>query len=340
MQKQDQRALIAAVLVLGLLANPSPTCAGGGVWTYTGLAGEYVNAVAVSPLSPATVYAGTRTGVFKTVNGGSEWVTQGLGRSYFVYAVAIDPVTPEKVWVGANGGVFRSASDGAEWARVFITITYSLAIDPVTPTTVYAGTNDGGVWKTVDGGAVWSPAASGLPGSPVRSLAIDPQATAILYAGTDTGIYKSVDGGSVWSPANSGIPPDLTYVYDLIVDPITPTTVYAGLYQFGVYKSTNGGESWSPASNGFPGGVGYAHEIVMEPGNPSILYAGLGDGVFKSSNGGGNWSDMSTGLTTRDVRSLAIDAGGPTLYAGSAGGGVFVRQPAVVLYLPLVRRWR
>jgi hypothetical protein len=329
--------LVAAVLLLGLSANPHPTSRAG-VWTYAGLGGEYVNALAVSQLSPATVYAGTRNGVFKTVNGGSDWVTQGLGRSYFVYAVAIDPVTPQNVWVGANGGVFRSASDGAAWARVFITVTYSLAIDPVTPTTVYAGTNDGGVWKTVDGGAGWSPAASGLPGSPVRSLAINPQATAILYAGTDTGIYKSVDGGSVWSPANSGIPPDLTYVYDLIVDPITPTTVYAGLYQFGVYKSTNGGESWSPANNGFPGSVGYAHEIVMEPGNPSILYAGLGAGVFKSTNGGGNWSDMSTGLTTRDVRSLAIDSTGTTLYAGSAGGGVFAWQPAVVLYLPLLRR--
>jgi hypothetical protein len=49
---------------------------------------------------------------------------------------------------------------------------FALAIDPVTPTTVYAGTSGGGVFKSSDGGAHWSPFNNGLT-TPVTSLAID-----------------------------------------------------------------------------------------------------------------------------------------------------------------------
>jgi photosystem II stability/assembly factor-like uncharacterized protein len=333
MQSKIQKALIVAVLVLGLSANPHLISAGSNVWTYAGLTGEYVNSVAISPLSPTTVYAGTRNGVFKTSNGGSNWVMQNLGDwyGYFIYAVAIDPNVPSNIYIGANGGVFKSANDGTNWSRINNTYAYSLAIDPITSTTIYAGTSSSGVLKSIDGGANWSPAATGLPNSPVRALAINPQATSILYAGTDTGIYKSINGGSNWSLANTGIPPSLTYIYDLVVDPITTTIVYAGLYEFGVYKSTNEGASWSPSNNGFPDPQSYAHEIVIDPINPSILYAGLSNGVFKSTNGGGNWSSISTGLTTQDVRSLAMDSTRTTLYAGSGGGGVFIWQTVPTL---------
>jgi hypothetical protein len=338
MHSRTRKALIAAVLLFGLSVEPLVTSAQGGAWSYTGLGGEYVNAVAIRPLSPATVYAGTRNGLFKTVNGGLDWVTQNLGRSYFVYALAIDPGAPDNVYVGTNGGVFKSDNDGADWGKVDSTLAYSLAIDPMTPTTVYAGTSSSGVRKSINGGADWGPAAAGLPTVPVRTVAINPQATDVLYAGTDLGIYKSIAGGSHWDLANTGIPADLTYVYDMVVDPISTTIVYAGLYQFGVYKSTNEGESWSPANDGFPGYVGYAHEIVIDPINPAIVYAGLGTGVFKSTDRGDSWSSMSTGLTTQDVRSLAMDSTCTTLYAGTGGGGVFVWRAARVVYLPLLQR--
>jgi hypothetical protein len=39
---------------------------------------------------------------------------------------------------------------------------YALAVDPNTPTTLYAGTYGGGMFKSTDGGATWSPVNTGL----------------------------------------------------------------------------------------------------------------------------------------------------------------------------------
>ena len=66
----------------------------------------------------------------------------------------------------------------------------ALALDPTTPTTLYAGTDGGGVFKTTDGGASWSPVNTGLTCgrslSPcnVSALALDPTTPTTLYAGT------------------------------------------------------------------------------------------------------------------------------------------------------------
>jgi hypothetical protein len=41
---------------------------------------------------------------------------------------------------------------------------------------------------------------------PVSSIAVDPQNSNILYAGTDIGVYHSTDGGANWAPLGSGLP--------------------------------------------------------------------------------------------------------------------------------------
>ena len=38
----------------------------------------------------------------------------------------------------------------------------AMAVDPADPMTVYAGTAGGGVYRTPDGGASWTPASTGL----------------------------------------------------------------------------------------------------------------------------------------------------------------------------------
>jgi len=39
-------------------------------------------------------------------------------------------------------------------------------------------------------------------------------------------------------------------VFSLAIDPLTPTTIYAGTQYGGVFKSTNGGDSWTAVSTG------------------------------------------------------------------------------------------
>jgi hypothetical protein len=45
-------------------------------------------------------------------------------------------------------------------------------------------------------------------------------------------------------------------------------------------------------------------------------------GVFRSTDSGKSWHPVNAGLADHDIRALALDATGKTLYAGTASGGV------------------
>ena len=49
-----------------------------------------------------------------------------------------------------------------------------IAADPKDPKTIYIGTHEAGVLKSTDGGKTWREAGSGLGGSDIHGLAIDP----------------------------------------------------------------------------------------------------------------------------------------------------------------------
>ena len=78
----------------------------------------------------------------------------------------------------------------------------------------------------------------------VRALAINPANPSIGYAGTAWGgIFKTTDDGGHWSAANNGVDywvaagyRTATFVNALAIDPVTPTTVYAGTFAGPVHE--------------------------------------------------------------------------------------------------------
>src|SRR5207253_2905038 len=153
------------------------------------------------------------------------------------------------------------------------------------------------LYKSTDGGSSWQAIARGLPRN-YGALAIDPQTTTTVYAGTwGGGIFKSTDGGASWNAVNTGLP--AACVYTVAIDPRTPTTLYAGTSSPGLFKSTAGGVSWAAAGAGLPqrDASSPSREVLsvaIDPQTPSTLYAGTsGGGVFKSTDGGGTWGAVN-----------------------------------------------
>jgi len=117
----------------------------------SGLSTMLVSCLAINPVTPTTMYAGTKGSVFKSINGGGNWSAINSGPTITdVKSLAIDPVTPTTLYAATwNGGVFKS-NDGGElerdeqWADKNV---YALIIDPTMPTTLYVGTYGGGVFK-------------------------------------------------------------------------------------------------------------------------------------------------------------------------------------------------
>ncbi|HEY1304340.1 MAG TPA: hypothetical protein VGF24_12355 [Vicinamibacterales bacterium] len=226
---------------------------------------------------------------------------------------------------------------------------YALAIDPSNHSVIYAGTN-GGVFKSTDGGSHWSPVNLGLPmpgsgydnGGPyIRSLAIDPQNTATVYAGVSffgdvlfaeprgVGVYRTDDGGESWHAANAGIENRIPWA--LAIDPVTPTTLYT-VGQVGpngdsaIFKSTDGGGSWTLRLALF------AVDLAIDPKAPDTVYAG----TFKTTDGGTTWAQMNVGMTGATVTGLAINpADSSIVYAGTRGGGVFKSTSAGSSWTPV-----
>ena len=122
--------------------------------------------------------------------------------------------------------------------------------------------------------------AGGLPGS-----------------GPTGGAFVTANGGLSWTASNSGLPNH--QVTALVVDPVTPTTVYAGTPMDGVFKSVNGGGSWSPINSGLPGVPFGVTALAISGGT---VYAAIGGGIFWSTDGGSTWNP-----------SVMLDGGGPAI---------------------------
>jgi len=188
--------------------------------------------IAVDPQNPSTVFAGTKGGVFKSTDGGSEWFPTNLGlptpESFpenggpNINALAVHPQDGSTLYAGptfisffgepVGRGVFASRDGGAGWhaanAGIESLSLLSLAIDRPTPTTLYlvgrVSTNTPQVYASTDGGSTWAVANVGMGTNAALSLSIDPTTSSTLYAGTGSGVFKSIDGGASWTASSAG----------------------------------------------------------------------------------------------------------------------------------------
>jgi photosystem II stability/assembly factor-like uncharacterized protein len=221
--------------------------------------------------------------------------------------------------------------------------------------TVYAATAAGGVFRTLDRGATWQAANSGLVGFDVKALAIG-AGGAPLYAATDGGLFRSDDGAASWRATTfSGA------ATAVALAPGTPSTVYAAAAG-SVYRSDDGGGSWKgvltytsldptvPAAlavdAGSPQHVYFATSLeppailisrtggaawrqvtfssgsrmlglAADPAHPGTVYAATDAGLLVSRNGGGNWAPVR-GLPPGTYTAVGFAIGAPgTLWAAT-----------------------
>jgi len=300
---------------------------GGKTWNRIFNYRAMINAIALDPVSPAIIYAGTGLimggGIYKSTDHGATWNHASTGlMGAWVQTLAVDPET-SALYAGASSGAFKSLDMGETWQGMPVgqrgSFVWTIAVDPSDSTALYAAAADG-VYKSTDGGDSWTEANTGLSEPWVNSLVIAPTIPTTLYAAFNDGIYKSIDGAAHWILSNTGLPTGQSAV--LAIDPFTTSTLYAGTWNQGVYKTTDGGENWSQVNNGLTDT--YVSCLAVDPATPSTLYAATGSGVFKSTDGGTAWSPMNEGLTDLLVNVITIDPSSPTtLYAGTYMKGVF-----------------
>jgi photosystem II stability/assembly factor-like uncharacterized protein len=315
---------------------------GGNSWSAlnTGLSAgsaDWVNAVAIDPFTPTTLYAGGRS-VLKSTDAGGSWsgTAELTASKIAVSFLTIDPLTPTTLYAGSHQGLFKSTDGGETWSsssRGLIGWEYlmTLAIDPHAPDNFYLGTAGSdypSLYRSTDAGRTWLMGFSPCF-CPVRSLVIAPTTPSTLYS-LGTGWPPVAAVFRRWNSAVGWGAPVLKAgrtAETLVVDPQTPTTVYAGMWGAGggAFKSTDGGDTWSAVNAGLTNLNLLA--FAIDPQTPDTLYAGTdGGGAFKSTDGGASWMAASSGLAGTSVRALAVDPTTPTtVYAGTEAG-VFMSE--------------
>ena len=264
----------------------------------------------------------------------------------------------EQRWPGTlgtgRGAAAQAAGDPAAWLSIGPILISgedagrltAIALHPTDPDVLYVGGAQGGVWKSIDGGASWTAQTDRECSLAMGSLALDPVDPEIVYAGTGEmhfsgdsyygcGVLRSTDGGATWAQlggdlfdTNSGG----ATISKLLVDPVTAgsttsTTLYAAT-NFGLYRSIDSGASWTRLMTGI------FTELIRDPSNLDVLYAAIGapsgnttNGVYKSTDAGATWTRQASGFATSDVGriQLALAPSRPqTVYASvqnAFGGG-------------------
>ena len=204
-----------------------------------------------------------------------------------------------------------------------------VAFDPADPNTFYVAAASGGVWKSTNSGATWTPMTDDACSLDMGAIAVDPVNSAIVYGATGEynqysmgcGMLRTTAAGASWQAfgENGWLPsPSIAHLY---IDPTTAgsatSTIVLAASLWGILRSTDSGMSWSLAVKGS------ATTIAPNPQNPQVLFAGNVDywnssdrGVMRSADKGATWSmlPLPPGVTTADIQrmELATSAADPT----------------------------
>jgi hypothetical protein len=300
-----------------------------------------VRALAIDPLTPSTLYAGTWGGVFRSTDASNTWMAVNNGlTSLGVLTVAIDPTNPSTLYAGTNGGGgFRTMDRGNHWTPINNGLTDNdvpaLVIDPVTPSTLY-GSTIAGVFRSTDGGENWTAVNAGLANQRLWVLAIDPVNPSTVYAGTANGVYRTTNGGESWNALNRGLE-DLT-ITALAIDPGTPSTVYAGTENDGVfvYRPSLRNFFFPQFADGAAGTLQFQSTLILTNTGPDTtvrveLYrTGFGEPMVMTLGQLGTDSAFEFEMKKGESISLStpgtgdIQVGYARIVAGSDVGGVVV----------------
>jgi hypothetical protein len=310
-----------------------------------------LSTMAIDPTAPTTMYVGAQlSGVWKTVDGGANWVSLAESATVRVAALALEPGNPSRLFlVTPNDGVLRSDDAGTSWTQISTTdlaavihAGSALLINPAAPSQMVVS-SDRGVYRSTDGGMNWMLMLSGgACGSLVR-MARNGALYASLLHKTDpslAGVYESFNWGANWRlvrgcPAEPLPSADANARIRLAASGPELSVGYRQGDTFRLFQPGNlgcniGGEGdsywdcvWAPGTST---SENLWSGLWADPTNPNNLYM-TGTFVYRSTNGGSSFSCTSgqeaSGSAHTDHHQLVFHPTIPSTVYSLTDGGIY-----------------
>ncbi|HEY0510757.1 MAG TPA: YCF48-related protein [Thermoanaerobaculia bacterium] len=262
---------------------------------------EPVYTLALTPGHEGRVYAGTRSGVYGTEDGGATWrrLTAEQPDMQKVTSLMVDPDQPDTVIAGTWRRAYRSADAGKTWTGLFEGMVldsevFTLTPVPGRPGEIWASTC-GWVYRTLDGGARWERFKDGFEERRATSFAALPSGR--FLAGTVAGLHVSDDGGKTWRRVGD---PGIS-IQSITFHPSHPERVIFGTEGSGVWISEDGGSTVRPSSAGM---INTRVSAFAKSGSELMIavnHAGPFSGIYSSRDGGRTFGDFVALPTVFDI---------------------------------------
>lgn len=252
---------------------------------------------------PWTIISGgskAEGGIYKSINGGKDWVKLEKGLPQGTIGkidLAVSPVDSRILYAvieapGDEGGLYKSVNQGKSFEQVsshkgLVNRPFyytNVEVDPTNPDIVYSNANP--LLKSIDGGETWKEMS--VPHGDNHDIWLNPQNPNILIQANDGGANVSLNGGKSWSTQFNQPTAEL---YQVEVDDQYPYWLYAGQQD---NYSTIAVPSMPPSAIQNPGtgwiintGGCETGPAVPKPGDHNIVYANCKGrfGVFNKKTG-------------------------------------------------------
>ena len=239
----------------------SPDLTGGRHSGNSGQVNGTLTSLAVSPLDPSVLWAGSDDGfVHVSTNNGSVWTDVSADLPVrWVTSVRTDPFDADTAYVTISG--FR-------WA------------EPLPH-----------VYRTTDLGANWEAIAGNLPEAPANDFVADPGQPGRYYVATDVGVYETINGGISWTALGDGLP---NVVVTSLAYDAANRELFAGTYGRSVFSISTATVScpWDCGDdNGNVGIVDFLTLLAQWGALGSCDFDGRGVGITDFLELLANWGD-------------------------------------------------
>jgi photosystem II stability/assembly factor-like uncharacterized protein len=266
-----------------------------------------VRALAVHPLHPEIIYAGTQSGPYRSDDHGEHWEKVNiLDHGLPVWSFLFHPHNPSVIFAGyENCEIYRSDDSGEHWTRLPVSVRFP-------DITTAPGAN---------------------PAKRVLGLDASVRDPDHLYAAIEVGgTIRSTDGGEHWENLSHGqyLDDDAVDMHGVLASRWRPDTVF-GIGRAGMFCSTDRGDHWRhvPLEPLNAKRQVYCRAIREVPGNPRKLFVAAGSNfqsdrgvLLRSSDGGETWTHVDMGVNPpHTMFALAFDEHRPSLMSCATNGG-------------------
>lgn len=301
---------------------------------------QEIHALAVHPLDPRIIFAGSERHIFRSDNGGENWkqVMAIRGDGKRVQSIYVDPSDPKNIYVCSERGVDRSVDGGAHWTSFFTGITghktktYFVMNTRRHPDLIWVGTEKG--LFQIDVRTHEIKKVGGLPDVAVYSINIREENEKSVIISAQNGIYKSEDGGAHWqrvlsqtrleiAEAKEGSTLEQFSIEELSTQASFSNIIFvAGQNQFyagtreGILKGSPDGGEWKALDGqNLPD-----REINAVVNSSRTFYAATDRGLFQWDEKARSFHEVDEGLPSKEIKTISYSPAGDFILVGTTKG--------------------